>query len=145
MDAPSLFRLLWRAISSFVDPKTYKKIRWMGAGGARGSERVRAGDTAAQGLVRALAHYWRHVSQGLGSTHQGSSPVYLGPIMKQVGGKPPLDPLRLIMTTKSLDLLDACKGLEGRFRYNFWPKSYANDYCCYLVSPVVRFLSFVCF
>ncbi len=27
LDPPSVFTLLWKAISSFVDPKTYKKIR----------------------------------------------------------------------------------------------------------------------
>ena len=27
VDAPSLFGMLWRAISTFVDPKTYNKIR----------------------------------------------------------------------------------------------------------------------
>ncbi|KXZ55527.1 hypothetical protein GPECTOR_2g1076 [Gonium pectorale] len=29
VDAPSLFGMLWRAISGFVDPKTYKKIRFL--------------------------------------------------------------------------------------------------------------------
>ncbi|GLC70756.1 hypothetical protein PLESTF_001030000 [Pleodorina starrii] len=29
VDAPSLFGLLWKAISHFVDPKTYKKIRFL--------------------------------------------------------------------------------------------------------------------
>ncbi|KAG2435701.1 hypothetical protein HXX76_006900 [Chlamydomonas incerta] len=29
VDAPSLFGLLWKAIQSFVDPKTYKKIRFL--------------------------------------------------------------------------------------------------------------------
>ncbi|GIL52537.1 hypothetical protein Vafri_8378 [Volvox africanus] len=29
VDAPSLFGMLWRAISHFVDPKTYKKIRFL--------------------------------------------------------------------------------------------------------------------
>ncbi|KAG2501691.1 hypothetical protein HYH03_000193 [Edaphochlamys debaryana] len=29
VDAPSIFGLLWRAISAFVDPKTYQKIRFL--------------------------------------------------------------------------------------------------------------------
>ncbi|GFR48901.1 hypothetical protein Agub_g10849 [Astrephomene gubernaculifera] len=29
VDAPALFGLLWKAISAFVDPKTYKKIRFL--------------------------------------------------------------------------------------------------------------------
>lgn len=41
VDAPSLFGLLWKAIQSFVDPKTYKKIRFLPfdfkAGGGKGS------------------------------------------------------------------------------------------------------------
>jgi len=29
VDAPSIFNVLWRAIQAFVDPKTYKKIRFL--------------------------------------------------------------------------------------------------------------------
>ncbi|EFJ46012.1 hypothetical protein VOLCADRAFT_93811 [Volvox carteri f. nagariensis] len=35
VDAPSLFGMLWKAISHFVDPKTYKKIRFLPFDAAR--------------------------------------------------------------------------------------------------------------